>query len=138
MYCRIVLQKTNYREIPYRVLDHTWYDRIVDIHKRYAEVKGLTDIFPLFFEEINAPHSEILGYFDHNDHLQAFSLIYKYPSVNCCLADQFAWTYEEPKLKLGYKSLRSECARYKRLGFDYLYLGEVAHYKAQLQGFEVI
>jgi arginyl-tRNA--protein-N-Asp/Glu arginylyltransferase len=54
------------------------------------------------------------------------------------MADQFAWDYENPKLKLGYKSIRSECARYKRLGYQYYYLGEVCDYKQQLQGFELV
>ena len=138
MYCRIKLSQTNYKEIPYKVLDNSFFDEVVSVYKSYAQVKGFDSVLPLFFEEIASPITDVLGYFDNNHTLQAFSLIYKYPSQQSCLADQFAWTYHNPKTKLGYKSIRSECARYKRLGFDYLYLGETAAYKQELQGFELI
>ena len=138
MYCRINLALTNYKEIPYTLLDESAFDSVVRIYKQYTQLKGFDSVLPLFYEEISSPITEVLGYYDDSHALQAFSLVYKYPSQKSCLADQFAWTYHDPKAKLGYRSIRSECARYKRLGFEYLYLGETALYKQQLKGFELI
>lgn len=138
MYCRIRLSQTNYKEIPYKLLDHTFYDQILGIYATYTKYKQYTSVMPLFIEELSADNTDIIGYYDQSDELQAFSLIYKYPSKQSCINDQFAWTYHDLKEKLGYRSIRSECARYKRLGYKYMYLGEVAEYKKQLQGFELI
>lgn len=138
MYCRICLSETNYKEIPYKILDHTWFEQIVDIYVEYVKIKKFDSVLPLFYEEICYSNTEVLGYFDKKNNLEAFSLIYKYDSQKSCLADQFAWTYKNSKAKLGYKSIRSECARYKRLGFDYLYLGESSSYKEELKGFQLI
>ena len=51
---------------------------------------------------------------------------------------QFAWDYAKPELKLGHLSLRSECAYYKDLGYEYYYLGEAHKYKSELKGFEIL
>ena len=39
---------------------------------------------------------------------------------------------------LGIKSLKNECAIYKKRGFDYLYLGQADHYKTKIDGFEIL
>ena len=54
------------------------------------------------------------------------------------IADQFAWDYADPSLKLGYKSIRNECAYYKSLGYRYFILGDEDKYKQELKGFEII
>ena len=51
---------------------------------------------------------------------------------------QFAWDYKNPKLHLGIKSLRNECAIYKARGFVNYYLGFHSEYKAQIKGYEVL
>ena len=91
----------------------------------------------MFYEDVVSPYTEILGYY-HNTKLVAFSLIYLYTSSRSVLAEQFAWDYCMPELKLGYRSLKSECARYKRLGYEYMYIGEYAPYKQQIDGFEIV
>lgn len=135
MYCRICLAKTSYKEIKYKILTEDYFSQIESIYYWYCEYKNFTNIVPIFIEEIKNPMTDVLGYFDSNK-LVAFSLIYLYPSRKSCVAEQFAWNYANEKLKLGYKSIRSECARYKRLGYHYLYLGEQAEYKKELQGFQ--
>ena len=81
--------------------------------------------------------NDILGYYDEEDKLVAFSciMIQDDESVE---ALQFAWDYETPKLHLGIKSLRNECAIYKNKGYKYLYLGEAHTYKKQIKGFEIL
>lgn len=137
-YCRIDLSQTNYKEMAnYKLLDEDSYDIIVEIYKKYCQHKKFHSVLPIFFEDISSPYSEVLGYFD-NETVVAFSLITVYPSHLVASCEQFAWDYADPKLKLGYRSLRSECARYKRLGYKYLYLGEYADYKTKFAGFEIV
>ena len=137
-YCRIDLSQTNYTEISnYSLLGEADYNEIVEVYKKYCDFKEFTSVLPIFFEDISSPYSEVLGYY-HDDNLVAFSLINLYPSHLVAGAEQFAWDYAEPKLKLGYRSIRSECARFKRLGYKYLYLGEYSKYKSQLSGFEIV
>ena len=136
MYCRVDLTKTKYKEIQYEVLDESYFDEINEIYKNYCKYKGFDSAMPLFIEDIQQTNTEILGY-RNDDKLIAFSLILLYPSKQSVTADQFAWDWKDPGLKLGYKSIRSECARYKRLGYNYFYLGDYYDYKAELAGFEI-
>jgi arginyl-tRNA--protein-N-Asp/Glu arginylyltransferase len=92
---------------------------------------------PIFIEEIASENTEVLGYY-HNNKLVAFSMNYMYTTSNVVVAEQFAWDYQTPKLRLGIRSIQNECARYKRMGYQYLYLGEYATYKEQFQGFEIV
>ena len=41
------------------------------------------------------------------------------------------------KLGLGHVANKNEIALYKRLGYDYYYLGESSDYKSKLQGYEI-
>jgi len=137
-YCRIDLSKTNYQELEYyTVLNDTYYHQITDIYYQYCSYKKFTSVVPIFYEDITSPYTEILGYY-HDNNLVAFSLIYLYNSSNCAAAEQFAWDYKTPNLRLGYRSLENECARYKRLGYDYLYIGEYDKYKESFDGFEIV
>lgn len=90
---------------------------------------------PIFIEDIQG--SEILGYFD-NGKLVAWSMMLLYPSQLSVTADQFAWNYENPKIRLGIASLENECAYYKELGYHYLYLHGTDSYKKDFDGFEVV
>lgn len=136
MYCRIDLSKTNYKEIPTKVLSSKNFQDIINVYEKYCKYKKFHGVRPIFIEDIQEEKVDLLGYY-HNESLVAFSLIIKYESQNSVIADQFAWDYEMPSLKLGYKSLRSECSRYKRLGYDYFYLGDYYEYKTELSGFEI-
>ena len=137
MYCRIRLKDTNYQEyFNYRILGSSSFDKCLEIYREYVTYKKFDDVVPIFREEFELPHSDIIGYYDGND-LVAFTLAYKFKSVNSLWADQFAWNYQNKKLSLGHVANKSECALYKRLGYDYYYLGEEADYKAKLDGYEI-
>lgn len=90
---------------------------------------------PIFIEDLQG--SEILGYFD-NGKLVAWSMMLLYPSQLSVTAEQFAWNYENPKIRLGIASLENECAYYKELGYHYLYLHGADSYKKDFDGFEVV
>ena len=137
MFCRIRLQDTNYQEYHnYRILDSSSFSRCLEIYKQYVTYKKFKDIVPIFIEEFELPHSDVIGYYDGND-LVAFTLEYRFKSVNSVWADQFGWDYKNKKLSLGHIANKSECALYKRLGYNYYYLGESSDYKAKLDGYEI-
>ena len=137
MYCRIRLKDTNYQEYHnYRILDSSSYERCLGIYKEYVDYKGFEDVVPIFREEFELPHTDIIGYYDENE-LVAFTLAYRFKSVNSVWADQFAWNYKNKKLGLGHIANKNEIALYKRLGYDYYYLGESSDYKSKLDGYEI-
>lgn len=91
---------------------------------------------PIFDTEFINASNDVIGYYD-GDLLVGFSLLRRYDSENV-EAIQFAWNYKNPKLRLGIKSLESECAYYKERGFKYLYLGGADEYKSKVDGFEIL
>ena len=136
MICRINIQQTNYKIIDYRFLDVEHFEQCEQIYKQYIEYKKIESPHPIFIEDFDL--RPVFGYYD-NGELCAFSITVPLPSKLTVLADQFAWNYKNPKLKLGYKSIRSEIAYYKNLGYEYFILGDDDDkYKKEIQGFELI
>jgi len=135
-FCRIDLSKTNYSIIDnWKVLDEPNYEELIKIYHTYCRYKKFKSVMPLFKEDFE--ELEILGYYNNNK-IVAFSMITKYPSSMNVYADQFAWDYKDPSLRLGINSLKSECAYYKSLGYKYYYLGQTNKYKEQIDGFEIL
>lgn len=137
-FARIDLAKTNYnadavdwyyiREPDPAVLD--------DIYRTYCIYKHFASVMPMFHSRYRDPMTDIIGYREEG-RLVAFSLIKRYDEKNA-LCDQFAWTYHNPKTRLGIESMKAECAIYKARGFDYLYLEQAHLYKSQIDGFELL
>ena len=112
MICRIDLTKIKYKQIDFVLLGLQDFPKCEEIYKQYIEHNDIENPHPVFEEEWNTEakyNADVIGYYD-NDDLVAWSLTYKFPSKQTVIADQFAWNYSNPKLKLGYKSIRSECA----------------------------
>jgi hypothetical protein len=80
--------------------------------------------------------TDVIGYYD-TARLVAFSLIKRYDEHNA-LCDQFAWTYHDPKMRLGIETMKAECAIYRARGFKYLYLEQAHLYKSEIDGFELL
>lgn len=135
MTTRLNLQKTKYKTIDFKLLNESHFTECENIYKEYIEYKKFDSIYPIYREDWT--RGTVFGYYD-NDVLVAWSCYYVYPSKKIAHADQFAWNYKNPKLKLGYKSLRSECAYFREQGFNYLILGDMYSYKQEMQGFEII
>ena len=85
------------------------FERCLEIYKDYIRYKKFEDTVPIFREEFEIPHSDIIGYYDGNE-LVAFTIAYKFKSVNCVWADQFAWNYKNKKLGLGHVANKNEIA----------------------------
>jgi hypothetical protein len=138
IYARINLHLTEYK-----IFDSNWsfiknpdLDFLNSIYKKYCKYKKFKSVMPIFDSEYLDKGNDIIGYYDNNE-IVAFSIIKKYDALNV-EALQFAWTYHNPKLRLGIKSLEHECALYKSLGYQFLYLGEANDYKKQIKGFEIL
>jgi hypothetical protein len=91
---------------------------------------------PIFDSQYTDPLTDVIGYRDQG-RLVAFSLMKRYDNKNV-LASQFAWTYHDPRARLGVESLKTECAIYRERGFKYLYLDQAHLYKQGLEGFEIL
>lgn len=131
------MQKTNYSSMRNaKVLSKEEIDipYLQEIYKTYCRYKKFKSVMPLFESEFY--NNEIIAYYDNNK-IEAFSMIGIYDNKNV-ENYQFAWTYHNPELILGIKSLEHECAMYKALGYDYLYLGGPDNYKQKFDGYEIL
>ena len=138
MYARIDLSQTDYP-----LIDTAWSviqipdpQQLNEIYTKYCRYKKFKSVMPIFDSEYIDLKNDVMGYW-YNDRLVAFSLLKKYDYINV-EAVQFAWDYAQPKLRLGIRSLKHECAYYKQRGFKYLYLGGADEYKKKIQGFEIL
>ena len=138
IYARINLAKTNYTvfQSDWEFIRNPDIDALNTIYIQYCRYKKFSSVMPIFDREYQDPGNDVIGYFDQGQ-LVAFSISRKYDHDNV-EAVQFAWTYHDPKQSLGIESLKHECALYKKLGYQYLYLGGADEYKKEIDGFEIL
>jgi hypothetical protein len=137
LYCRIDLAKTNYTVLESaRIIADPDLAELKEIFKKYCYHKEFPSVEPMWDSEFTWPHNDVIGYYNSTK-LVAWSVVTKYNSDDV-YSVQFAWDYANPDLRLGIKSIESECAHYKRLGYRYYYLGEAYKYKEKIEGFEIL
>lgn len=138
-FARIDLSRTNYSEsVTWAWLDknHDTVTKCQEIYRTYCIYKHFGSVMPMFASRLLEPQADVIGYYD-NDVMVAFSLIRKFDAENA-LCDQFAWTYHNPRARLGIETMKTECAIYKAQGFRYLYLDQAHLYKQEIAGFELL
>ena len=136
-FARIDLSKTNYEQtVKWECFCRPDVDKLNQIYRDYCKYKHFASVMPIFPSRYTDPMTDVIGYFD-GEKLVAFSLIKRYDEENA-LCDQFAWNYNNPKLRLGIETMKTECAIYKARGFKYLYLEQAHLYKSQIDGFEIL
>ncbi len=139
-FARIDLSKTNYEPcVEWAYIEHfdaETLERLDDIYKTYTVYKHFASVMPLFDSQFTDPATDVIGYRE-TDQLVAFSLMKRLDDQNV-LAIQFAWTYHNPRTRLGVESLKTECAIYRDRGYKYLYLDQAHLYKQGLEGFEIL
>ena len=136
-FARIDLSQTNYKinvECMYMLKPDI--PALNAIYKTYCTYKHFASVMPIFDARYLDPMTDVIGYYDCA-RLVAFSLIRRYDEHNA-LCDQFAWTYHNPKLRMGIETMKAECAMYKARGFKYLYLEQAHLYKSEIDGFEIL
>jgi hypothetical protein len=135
-FCRINLSKTNYSVYP-GAERFTWASGLEpyeQIYQDYCAHKQFDSVMPLFLQQFQDKNNDTHVYRNGSD-IVAWSLCRRWDKYNV-ESLQFAWNYSEPELELGRRSLEHECAYYKQLGYEYLYLGQVAEYKTRFDGYE--
>ena len=139
-FARIDLSRTNYPESVNWAYIKDFHDDMLhqldDIYRTYCIYKHFSSVMPMFHSRYTDPMTDVIGYYDH-DRMVAFSLIKRYDDHNAECA-QFAWTYHDPRQRLGIETMKTECAIYKRRGFHYLYLEQAHLYKSEIDGFEIL
>jgi hypothetical protein len=136
-FARICLSITTYQPtVDWKFLTDPDIPVLKNIYKNYCNYKRFSSVMPLFDSQFTDPTTDVIGYYS-DQQLVAFSLMKRHDSKNV-LASQFAWTYHDPRSRLGIESLKTECAIYRDQGFEYLYLDQAHLYKQQLEGFEIL
>jgi hypothetical protein len=136
-HARIRLQETTYQPtVDWEYLREPNIPLLKDIYRTYCIYKRFASVMPLFDSQFTDAMTDVLGYKEHGQ-LVAFSLMRRLDDQNV-LASQFAWTYHNPRTRLGIESLKTECAIYRDRGFEYLYLDQAHLYKQGLDGFELL
>lgn len=136
-FARIDLSKVTYQPtVGWEYLREPNTAQLKDIYRTYCIYKHFASVMPLFDSQITDPMTDVIGYRE-NGELVAFSLMKRYDAENV-LASQFAWTYHNPRSRLGIESLKTECAIYRDRGFKFLYLDQAHLYKHGLEGFEIL
>jgi hypothetical protein len=136
-FARIDLSKTDYPiNVEWMYMSQPDISALNAIYRAYCTHKRFASVMPIFDSRYLDPMTDVIGYYD-KARLVAFSLIKRYDKHNA-LCDQFAWTYHDPKLRMGIETMKTECAIYKARGFQYLYLEQAHLYKAEIDGFEIL
>ena len=136
-FARINLEQTTYKPtLEWEYLTNPDIPMLQDIYRTYCIYKHFASVMPLFESQFTDPSTDVIGYRE-DGRLVAFSLMKRYDEKNL-LASQFAWTYHNPRTRLGIESLKTECAIYRERGFKYLYLDQAHLYKQGLEGFEIL
>jgi len=136
-FARIDLSKTTYQPcVQWEYLREPNIVQLRDIYRTYCIYKHFASVMPLFDSQFTDAMTDVIGYREDGQ-LVAFSLMKRYDDKNV-LASQFAWTYHNPRTRLGIESLKTECAIYRDRGFEYLYLDQAHLYKQGLEGFELL
>jgi hypothetical protein len=136
-FARINLAKTTYQPtVDWYYITNPNTAVLNDIYRTYCIHKHFGSVMPLFESRFRDPMADVIGYYDGGN-MVAFSLIRRYDDKNA-ICDQFAWTYHDPKLRLGIETMKTECAIYRARGFRYLYLEQAHLYKQEIAGFEIL
>jgi hypothetical protein len=136
-FARIDLSKTTYQAtVAWEYLRDPNIVQLKDIYRTYCIYKHFASVMPLFDSQFTDPGTDVIGYRERGD-LVAFSLMKRYDQENV-LASQFAWTYRNPRTRLGIESLKTECAIYRERGYKFLYLDQAHLYKQDIEGFELL
>jgi len=137
-FCRINLSKTNYTLLNNFILFVSPpVEKLQTIYREYCQYKKFESVMPIFESQFTDTKNDTYGYVNNVQEIVAFSIVRRHDTKNA-ESMQFAWNYADPLLQLGIRSLETECAIYKNRGYQYLYLGEAADYKAKLDGYEIL
>lgn len=134
---RIDLAKTSYKiDTEWEILQHPPVPELLEIYRDYCRHKHFRSVIPMVAERFTEPGTEVIGYRDRG-RLVAWSMLRCW-GAHSVLSDHFAWNYRNPHLRLGVRSLETECAVYRDRGFRWMYFESVEPYMLDIEAFEIL
>ena len=134
---RINLAATTYQQdLDAELLDPVPVDDVLKVYRDYCTHRRFQSVMPMIPGRLTAPNTEIWGY-RNTSKLVAWSMYRVWDHANI-LSDHFAWDYREPRLRLGIRSIETECAIYRARDYQWMYFESVKPYMLDLQGFEIM
>jgi hypothetical protein len=134
---RIDLTKTTYSvTLEAHLLDPIPIDEINRVYKQYCLYKKFKSVLPMILGRFLIPNTEVFGYYEQ-EKLIAWSMYRIWDDKNIVI-DHHAWTYSNPKSRIGLRSLQTECAMYRNRGYQFMYFESIEPYMLNLQGFEIL
>ena len=134
---RIDLTKTTYNIIlDAHLLNPVPVDEINRVYKTYCLYKSFKSVMPMIAGRFLIPNTEVFGYYEQ-EKLIAWSMYRIWDKENIVI-DHHAWDYNNPKLRIGLRSLENECAMYRNQGYRFMYFESIEPYMLKLQGFEIL
>ena len=106
-----------------------------EVYQTYCKYKKFKSIIPLYQGDIDM--YEWFCYFEDKK-LVAFQQTMLYDKDKVAFNEQFAWTYQNPNKRLGWRFNKHVSAWLKIKGYKYLYMGDHESYKSQLKGYEIV
>lgn len=134
---RIDLAKTTYQQCcTCEFLNPVPVDDVLRVYREYCAHKHFQSVMPMLPGRLTDACTQLIGYRD-NTQLVAWSMYRIWDDKNV-LSDHFAWNYQNPKLRLGIRSLENECAIYRDTGYRFMYFESILPYMLDMQGFQVL
>ena len=135
MYGRVDLSKVQYELDKDIIHHHPTYEEASGVYDAYCKYKNFTSVIPLYYGDIEL-HDWNCLYQDGK--LVAWEQTKLYPKDLIAHSYQFAWTYDNPLAKIGWRFSHHVPAWLKSKGYKYLYLGDHHDYKTKIQGYEIL
>ena len=135
MYGRVDLSKVEYK-LDTDIIHHKpTLLEATEVFNAYCTYKKFESVHPLYQDDINIYDWNCLY---ENGKLVAWEQTLLYPNDKIGMSMQFAWDYQEPHKRIGWRFSHHVPAWLKSIGYKYLYLGDHHEYKAKIQGYEVL
>ena len=109
---------------------------LLRIYRDYCRHKHFLSVMPMLPERFEESGTDVIGYRDQG-RLVAWSMLRRW-GTHSVLSDHFAWDYKNPHLRLGVRSLETECAIYRKRGFQWMYFESVEPYMLDIEAFEIL
>lgn len=135
MYGRIDLSKIDYELDPDIVSVKPTLEEATEVFVTYCKHKNFESVHPLYQDDIDLYAWNCL--YEYNK-LIAWEQTLLYPKDKVGFSQQFAWNYEQPWKRIGWRFSHHVPAWMKSQGYKYLYLGDHQEYKAEIVGYEIL
>lgn len=134
---RIDLARTKYKiNTDWELFEDPPVPELMRIYRDYCRHKHFLSVIPMVPERFTESGTDVIGYQDQG-RLVAWSMLRRW-GRHSVLSDHFAWDYRNPGLRLGIRSLETECAIYRDRGYQWMYFESVEPYMLDVEGFEIL